>query len=77
MTSVGLLLTLDHRIAELRGRIDIENERIAQIEVEGRDPSSARKALDVLERDLKATMAQRDKTVRELEMGQFVRRRLG
>ena len=77
MTSVGLLLTLDYRIDELRGRIDIENERIAQMEVEGRNPSNTRKALDVLERNLEAAIAQRDKVVRELEKGQPVRRRMG
>jgi hypothetical protein len=77
MTSVGLLLTLDYRIDELRGRIDIENERMAQMEVEGRNPSNARKALDVLERNLEAAIAQRDKVVRELEKGQPVRRRMG
>jgi hypothetical protein len=77
MTSVGLLLTLDYRIDELRGRIDIENERMAQMEVEGRNQSNARTALDVLERNLEAAIAQRDKVVRELEKGQPVRRRMG
>jgi S-adenosylmethionine/arginine decarboxylase-like enzyme len=77
MTSVGLLLTLDYRIDELRGRIDIENERMAQLEVEGRNQSNARKALNVLERNLEAAIAQRDKVVRELEKGQLVRRRMG
>jgi Cdc6-like AAA superfamily ATPase len=77
MTSVGLLLTLDYRIDELRGRIDIENERMAQMKVEGRNQSDARKALDVLERNLEAAIAQRDKVVRELEKGQPVRRRMG
>lgn len=77
MTSVGLLVTLDHRIDELRARIEIENQRIAQMGLEGRDPSNARKALEVLERNLETTMAQRDKTVRELEMGRAVRRKIG
>jgi len=67
MTSIGLLLELDDRIDELRGMIHVQQQRIAQTELEGRDPTNARKALDVLERHLKEAASQRDQVSRELE----------
>jgi len=74
MTSIGLLLMLDYQVDELRGRIEIEKERIAQLGIEGRNSSKASAALDALERNLDALLAQRAKTVRELEGGQQHRR---
>lgn len=51
MTSIGLLLMLDYQVDDLRGRIEIENERIAQLGIEGRNSSRASDALDALERN--------------------------
>ena len=70
MTSIGLLLMLDYQVDDLRRRIDIEKERIAQLEIDGQSPSNASRALEALERNLDGLLAQRTKTVRELEGGQ-------
>jgi hypothetical protein len=67
MTSIGLLFELDTRIDELRGMIHVQNERITQIELEGRDPANARKALEVLERHLREAIVQRQQVSRDLE----------
>ena len=67
MTSLGLLLELDDRIEELRGMIHVQQQRIAQTELEGRDPTNARKALEVLERHLREAASQRDQVLGELE----------
>ena len=72
MTSVGELMMLDYQVDELRGRIEIEKERIAQLGIEGRNSSKASAALDALERNLDTLLAQR--AVRELEGGQQHRR---
>jgi len=74
MTSIGEVLMLDYQIDELRGRIEIEKERIAQAEAEGRSSATARDALDALERNLDGLLAARTKTLRELERGQFLQR---
>jgi hypothetical protein len=70
MTSIGELMMLDHQVEDLRRRIDIEKERLAQIEMQSQNPSRATAALDELENQLEMLLAQRDKTVRELEGGQ-------
>ena len=62
----GLLLEVGHRIDELRGKILVQNERIAQLELEGRDPSNARDDLAALERYLRESVRQRDQVAREL-----------
>ena len=67
MTSVGLLFELDNRIDELRGMIHVQHQRIAQMELESRDPASARKALDILERNLREASIRRDQVSRDLE----------
>ncbi len=67
MTSLGLLFELDNRIDELRGIIHVQQQRITQMELEGRDPTSARKALDILERNLREASIQRDQVSRDLE----------
>ncbi len=72
MTSTGLLLELDYRIDELRGRILVQNERIAQLELEGRDPSNARDALAALERYLRESMRQRNQVARDLAHQQWI-----
>jgi len=72
MTSTGLLLELDHRIDELRDRIHVQNQRIAQLELEGRDPSSARDALTALEQYLRETMRQRNQVARDLAHQQWI-----
>lgn len=66
MTLIALLLELDYRIDELRGRIHVEHERIAQLELEGRDSSKAREALAALERYLRESVHQRDQVARDL-----------
>jgi hypothetical protein len=70
MTSIGELLMLDHQVEDLRRRIDIEKERLAQMDMESRDTSVASATLDALEKQLDALLAQRDKTAREMEGGQ-------
>jgi hypothetical protein len=70
MTSIGELLMLDYQVDGLRCRIEIEQGRIAQMEVEGQDSSKANEAIRALERNLDGLLAQRKKTVRELEGGQ-------
>ena len=70
MTSVGELLMLDYQVEDLRRRIDTEKERLAQMDMENQDNSKAIAALDELEKQLEMLLAQRDKTVRELEGGQ-------
>jgi hypothetical protein len=67
MTSLGLLFELDIRIDELRRMIHVQNQRITQMELEGRDPTSARKALDILERNLRDATIERDQVSRDLE----------
>ncbi len=67
MTSLGLLFELDNRIDELRGIIHVQHQRITQMQLEGRDPTSARKALDILERNLREASIQRDQVSRDLE----------
>ena len=67
MASLGLLFELDNRIDELRGMIHVQQQRISQLELEGRDPASARKALDVIERHLREAAIQRDQVSRDLE----------
>jgi len=67
MTSIGLLLELDHRIDEMRGRIHVQHERIIQMELEGRDPSDAFDILADLERSLRDAIRQRDQVSRDLE----------
>jgi predicted nucleic acid-binding Zn-ribbon protein len=69
MASIGSLLMLDYRVDELRDRIKIESERVAQMEIEGREPSKSRESLAALEQSLEAMLVQRDKIVRELESG--------
>src|SRR4051794_1492984 len=69
MASIGSLLMLDYRVDELRERIKIESERVAQMEIEGREPSKSRKCLASLEQSLEAMLVQREKIVRELESG--------
>jgi hypothetical protein len=69
MASVGALLMLDYRVDDLRDRIKIESERVAQMEIEGREPSKSRKSLAALEQSLEAMLVQREKIVRELESG--------
>ena len=76
MTSIGLLLTLDYQVDDLRGRIEIEKERIAQMEIDGQNVTKAVGALNALERNLDALIAQRVKTIRELEGGQFFHRQV-
>lgn len=66
MNSIGLLLELDYRIDELRGRILVEHERVAQLELEGRDSSKALEALAGLERYLRESVHQRDRVARDL-----------
>ena len=73
MTSIGELLMLDHQVEELRRRINIGKERLAQMHIESQDPSKAVAALDELEKQLEMLLAQRDKTVRELEGGQHLK----
>lgn len=73
MTSIGELLMLDYQLEDLRRRIDIEKERLAQIEMEKQDTPKQIQALDALERQLDALLVQRDKTARELEGGQHLR----
>jgi len=72
MTSIGELLMLDYQAEGLRGRIEIEKERIAQMEAQGRNSSKASEAIRALERILDGLLAQRKKTVRELEDGQHL-----
>ena len=67
MNSVGILFELDDRIDELRGMIHVQHQRITQLELEGRDPTSARDALDVLDRHLREAIVQRDQVSRDLE----------
>jgi uncharacterized small protein (DUF1192 family) len=74
MSSIGELLTLDYQIDDLRGRIAIEQERIAQAEAEGRSSTKAREGLDALERNLNGLLANRQKTIQNLERGQFPQR---
>ncbi len=66
MTPIGLLLELDYRIDDLRGRIHVEHERIAQLELEGRNSSKALEALAALERYLRETIRQRNQVEREV-----------
>lgn len=66
-TSIGLLFELDSRIDELRDMIHVQQQRITQLELEGRDPSSARKALEILDRNLQDAGSQRDQVSRDLE----------
>jgi len=73
MTSIGELLMLDYQVDGLRCRIEIEKERIAQMEVEGRDSSRASEAIRALERNLDGLLAQRNKTIREREGGQHLK----
>ncbi len=73
MTSIGELLMLDYQLEDLRRRIDIEKERLAQMEMERQDTPKEIQALDALERQLDALLVQRDKTARELEGGQHLR----
>ena len=73
MTSIGELMMLDYQVEDLRRRIGIENERIAQMVMESQDSAKAAAALDGLEKQLEALLAQRDKTVRELEGGQHLK----
>ena len=70
MISVGILFELDSRIDELQGMIHVQQQRIAQMELEGRDPTSARKALEILERNLQDASSQRDQVSRDLERQQ-------
>ena len=70
MTSIGELLMLDYQVDGLRCRIETEQERIAQMEIEGRDSSKAGEAIRALERNLDGLLAQRKKTILELEGGQ-------
>ncbi len=72
MTSTGLLLELDHRIDELRDRIHVQSQRIAQLELEGRDPSNARDTLTALEQYLRETMRQRNQVERDLAHQQWI-----
>ena len=72
MPSTGLLLELDHRIDELRDRIHVQNQRIAQLELEGRDPSHARDGLTALEQYLRETMRQRNQVERDLAHQQWI-----
>jgi hypothetical protein len=69
MASIGSLLVLDYRVDELRDRIKIESERVAQMEIEGREHSKSCKSLAALEQSLEAMLVQREKIVRELESG--------
>ena len=64
MTSIGELLLLDYQVEALQRKIDIEKERIAQMDMQGQDTSKAIPALDELEKQLEMLLAQRDKTVR-------------
>jgi len=73
MTSIGELMMLDYQVEDLRRRIDIENERIAQMDMESQDTAKAAAALNALEKQLDAILAQRNKTVRELEGGQHLK----
>jgi hypothetical protein len=70
MTSIGELLMLDYHVDGLRGRIEMEKERIAQMEVEGQNSSKASEALRALERHLDGLLVQRKKTIHELEGAQ-------
>ena len=47
--------------------IHVQQQRITQLELEGRDPSSARKALEILDRNLQDAGSQRDQVSRDLE----------
>jgi hypothetical protein len=67
MRSLGLLLELDDRIDEMRGKIHVQHERIMQMELEGRDPSDACDILADLERSLRDTIRQRDQISRDVE----------
>jgi hypothetical protein len=73
MASIGELLMLDYQVDGLRCRIEIEKERIAQMEVEGRNSSRASEAIRALERNLDGLLVQRNKTIRELEGGQHLK----
>lgn len=73
MTSIGELLMLDYQVDGLRCRIDIEKERLAQMELEGRNSSKVSEAIRALERNLDGLLAQRKKTLRELEGGQLLK----
>ncbi len=73
MTSIGELMMLDYQVEDLRRRIDIENERIAQMDMESQDTAKAAAALNAPEKQLDALLAQRNKTVRELEGGQHLK----
>ncbi len=75
MTSIGLLLELDHRIDELRGRILVQKERIAQLELDGRDPADARDVLAALERYLRETIGQRAHVAHDLAYQQWMETR--
>jgi chromosome segregation ATPase len=73
MTSIGELVMLEHQVDDLRRKLDIEKERLAQMDMEREDTSKAIPAINALEKQLEALLAQRDKTVRELEGGQRLR----
>jgi predicted nucleic acid-binding Zn-ribbon protein len=73
MTSIGELLMLDYQVEDLRRRIDVEKERLAQMDMESQHTSKAIAALDELEKQLETLLAQRDKTVREMEGGQHLK----
>jgi hypothetical protein len=70
MTSIGELLMLDYQVDGLRGRIDMEKERIAQMEVVGQNSAKESEALRALERHLDGLLVQRRKTIRNLEGAQ-------
>ena len=67
MNSASLLLQVDQQIDDLQGRIDIQNQRITQMELEVRDARSARDLLNELELSLRETIARREQIIRELD----------
>jgi hypothetical protein len=67
MSSIAEVLTLDYQIDDLRLRIAIEKERIAQRAVEGAKSINERAVLDDLERNLEGLLSNREKAMRELE----------
>jgi len=73
MTSIGLLLELDHRIDEMRGKIHVQHERIMQLELEGRNPAGAHDILADLERSLRDAIRQRDQVSRDLQQRRWAR----
>jgi len=58
-------------IDELLGIIYVQQQRITQMELEGRDPTNARKALDVFEGHLRNAIIQREQVSCDLEQQRY------